>query len=699
MPQVDDVFIYFVSLHPMKRKLYLLTILFVLCASVSAQSRIILPDSSDMAPTSDSLDMKKSSHNHLDHLFHDHGAEADSLKKLSQMKNWILDVRTGNRIEHLPDTLLHNFQQTTIPDGESVAMGFVGPLGAPAYSKLFFDRGETETFVFNNAYSYYMRSPETHLFTNTRVPFATLHYQSGGGDRRKEERFKGMLTSNFGKALNVGIEADLVNAKGFYNSQAVKHNNFMLFGNYISDRLEVHAYGATSTLTNFENGGITDELFIRYPDSIRQSFSSNDIPVKFINTWNRVKKNQVFASGRYNLGYTTKADSVKKIPAQFIPVASLTVSSQFTQQYRRFLSHDTAYVDGNNMQKIDQFYADKFYNSAVDDSTHYTSFRNSAALSLREGFKPWVKFGLTAFIEHEIRNYQQRGEVADSLGMISYRENALTIGGVLNKQQGEYLQFNLGADIGILGANLGETRLYGNVQTGFDLFGKRTTLSGEAYLKNLKPKYLQEHVHTKYFWWDKELGDTRRVYVGGKLFIPFTNTELGVGVENIQNHIYYGADKQIAQEGSSIQVLAARINQKIKLGIFNWDNEVVYQTSSNTDVIPLPTLSVYSNMYLKAKIVNELTLQLGVDAHYHTRYFAPGYEPALLQFYNQKEREIGNYPITTAYANMHLKTARFYLMFYNVGSTFLKPRDYFTMPGYPVNPFVFKAGVSVNLHN
>ncbi len=46
--------------------------------------------------------------------------------------------------------------------------------------------------------------------------------------------------------------------------------------------------------------------------------------------------------------------------------------------------------------------------------------------------------------------------------------------------------------------------------------------------------------------------------------IPFTNTTLSAGVENLQNHIYYGADKKIAQEGDNIQVMTARVDQKLK---------------------------------------------------------------------------------------------------------------------------------------
>jgi hypothetical protein len=239
----------------------------------------------------------------------------------------------------------------------------------------------------------------------------------------------------------------------------------------------------------------------------------------------------------------------------------------------------------------------------------------------------------------------------------------------------------------------------GDVETGFDIAGRRTTLSAQAHLKNLRPKYLQENYYSKYFRWNHDFGDIRRVYVGGKLHIPFTNTTVSAGVENLQNFIYFDQDKNIAQESDNIQVLTARVDQNLRLGVFNWDNQVVYQTSSNQQVIPLPTLSIYSNMYLKAKIVNELSLQVGVDAHYHTNYFAPGYEAALLQFYNQNEKEIGNYPIATVYANMHLKQTRFFVMFYNVATKALKPYEYFSLPGYPVNPFTFKMGVSINLHN
>lgn len=250
------------------------------------------------------------------------------------------------------------------------------------------------------------------------------------------------------------------------------------------------------------------------------------------------------------------------------------------------------------MQRVDRFYPHRYYKEAVDDSVHFSSFKNCVALSLREGFKKWVKFGLTAFLEYDLRNYSMRDTVGT--GYVRHRESAVTLGGVLNKQQGENLLFNIRADLGVLGVNLGEFRAMGDLQAGFDIAGRRTTLSAEAYVKNLRPKYLQENYFSKYFKWNKELGDTRRVYLGGKLHIPFTNSTVSAGVENLQNFIYFNRDRMLSQEGDNVQLLTARLDQDIRLGVFNWDNRVVYQASSNQEVIPVPTLSVYSNIYLQA---------------------------------------------------------------------------------------------------
>ena len=683
----------------MKEKLFTLCLLSFFATILAAQQpHIIVPDSTLITSDKDSLDIILEQEKREKNMRGIAPVATDSTKLLTRYNIWKINERTGERYTATADTLLYNYQHTTLPEGNSVAMGYLGNLGSPVISKLFFDCAERSHFFFYDAYFPYNMDVDKQLFFNTRVPYSRINYQSAGDNVNKEERLQTRFTMNFNRHLNVGFDLDFINAKGYYASQAAKQNNFSAYANYLSDRIEVHAFASQVSATNFENGGISDSTFIVNPEAIEQSFNSQDIPTQYINTWNRMKTKQYYMSARYNLGYNQPTLNPEE--KEFIPVASIILTSRYKEQYRRFLSYDTTRVtlpDGDVVGRIDTLYKNNYYKSAVDDSTRFSTLKNTLALSMREGFRDWVKFGLTVFVEHETRNFNLLDTIGD--GRYKHKEQATTIGGILSKQQGKYLRFNAQADIGVLGENMGEFRINGNIETTLNILGKETNLSAQAYIKNLKPKFLEQQYHSKYFWWNNNFDDTRRVYIGGKLFIPSTKTTLSVGVENIQNHIYFDKTKLPFQDGDNIQVVSARIDQDFKAGVFNWNNSIVYQTSSNEEAIPLPSLSAYSNLFIKTKIANELTLQLGVDAHYHTEYYAPGYEPALLQFYNQRKKKVGNYPIMTGYANMHLKQMRFFVMMYNIADFVMKKPNYFSLPDYPVNPTIFKFGVSVNLNN
>jgi len=157
-------------------------------------------------------DSSRISSSHLDHLINDHGAEADSLQALAQMTLWRLDARTGSRLPAEADTLLYNYQAYHTPRRSVGSHGFSGTHRVSGDLQDFFDREETETFIFNNAYAYYLKDPEKLLFLNTRIPYSRLNYQRAGSRQTMEERFDGRLTSNFGKSLNVGLDVDLINA-------------------------------------------------------------------------------------------------------------------------------------------------------------------------------------------------------------------------------------------------------------------------------------------------------------------------------------------------------------------------------------------------------------------------------------------------------------------------------------------------------
>lgn len=88
---------------------------------------------------------------------------------------------------------------------------------------------------------------------------------------------------------------------------------------------------------------------------------------------------------------------------------------------------------------------------------------------------------------------------------------------------------------------------------------------------------------------------------------PTPAPAINAGVENVQNHIYFNPSAMPVQHGGSVQVVSATLEQSLRAGILNWDNRLIYQKSSNQAVIPLPELTVYSNLYLLFKVARYST--------------------------------------------------------------------------------------------
>lgn len=204
---------------------------------------------------------------------------------------------------------------------------------------------------------------------------------------------------------------------------------------------------------------------------------------------------------------------------------------------------------------------------------------------------------------------------------------------------------------------------------------------------------------SNHFIWHNDFGKTRRLRFGGILDVPHTKTRINVGVENVQNMIYFNEECLPVQAGGSVQVLSARLQQDFRFRALNWRNTVIYQKSSNEAVLPLPQLAIYSNLYLQFKIAKVLDVQMGVDMDYYTSYYAPSYQPSTMTFYNQNQIKCGNYPMMNAYLNMQLSRARFFVLFSHVNQGKLGGDNYFSIPHYPLNPRRFLMGVSVNFLN
>lgn len=392
---------------------------------------------------------------------------------------------------------------------------------------------------------------------------------------------------------------------------------------------------------------------------------------------------------------------------EYVPVTSFIHTLKFDNYERIYQAYDTpeGYY-ANTFPVHEKLPGDSIY----DRTTHY-SLKNTFAVALLEGFNKWAKAGLRAFVTSDLRHFTLPDSVG---GRMSYNEHNLSVGGQLLKAQGKTLHYNVTGEFWLMGEDAGQLKIDGKADLNFRLFKDTVTLAANAFFHRLNPTFYYRHYHSRHLWWDNGgLDQELRTHIEGLFSLKRTKTKLRVAYDNLQNYTYFaqrynitedfgrsGNTVFVRQSGKNISLLTLQLAQDFRLGPLNWQNVITYQKSSDEDVLPVPALNVYTNLFLHFKIAKVLTVDLGADARFFTKYKALDYSPALGQFTVQDNGaanvETGNYPIVNAYANMHLKHTRFFVMMSHVNAS---SGDSFLVPHYPVNGRIFRFGVSWNFFN
>ncbi len=400
---------------------------------------------------------------------------------------------------------------------------------------------------------------------------------------------------------------------------------------------------------------------------------------------------------------------------EYVPVTSIIHTLDINNHNRIY----QAYATPKN------YYADTYYDTdyegayageGIYDKYKFTSIKNTFALALLEGFNKYVKAGLKGFIAYEKRYYQMPYLEAGATGYHLERDSEydLTFGGKLSKTQGRTFHFNVGAEIGLAGADPGKLDLDFSTDLNFPLFGDTVRLAAKANFTRKTPGYFLRNYHSKHLWWNTSLSPETRTHLEGIFSYDKTHTTVRVAIDEIQNYTYLGMNyinndttrlaltAGVNQETSNINVLTLQLKQDFILGPLNWENIITYQNASQKSVLPLPTLNIFTNLFLKFKIAKVLTVELGGSMTYFTKYEAPDYLPQLSQFAIQEngasQVKIGGYPFIDVYANMHLKRARFFIAMNHINAS-SGSKDYFLTPHYPTNTRIMRVGVSWNFYN
>ena len=631
-------------------------------------------------------------------------------KAIAPSFSWKLLSPLGLREPAPIDTLPLNYYQRSVPSMVSSAYATTGNLGAEGLNMIFDERAPISDFFFRDGLAHWLPSHDKIRYYNTRIPMTLLSFNSSGGRETAQERLQGTFSGNINAKAQVGAMLDYLYSKGSYANQAVKNLTWGFSGSYLGDRYEMQAYYYHYNSLNKENGGITDMLYITDPAELQGGVTSIDpksIPTNLSYAHTRVTGQELYVNNRYKVGYwhEEKIDDTTSVKT-YIPVSSFIHTLSFKKNKHLFLDTSPA----ETREFFEHTYLDP--NQTRDFTTNW-SLTNTLGISLLEGFHKYAKFGLAAYVTHQVRVYNQTADTLDrsnaeyeldpfpeGIGSIKPKvtQQLAWVGAQLTKQQGSILRYQATAELGFLGDAAGEVKIDGEVATRFPLMRDSLEIKAFGSFHNVEAPYLTKQYLSNHFIWNNDFGKQRIVSFGGEIDFGPSDTHLRLAVSNLQNHIYFGSDGTPQQNGGSVQVLSATLRQNFKVGILHWDNKITYQTSSNQSVIPLPKLAVYSNLYLLFKIAT-LHVQLGVDCDYYTSYHAPLYQPATASFANQTEYKVGNYPFCNAYLNCKLSKTRFYVMYSHANKGLFGGSGYFSMPFYPLNPSRLQIGLSVDFTN
>lgn len=257
-----------------------------------------------------------------------HKVNTDSLgsdKEIPKgIRVWTVDERFGDTKAAVVDTLQHMYMNSTFTEGLRGEYNTLGNMGTARLNRIFIDRRNTQgNFIFTEPYDYIVNPVSDFHFTNTYSPITNITLNSCGDKVTGEDDFKAIFAVNANKRLGAGFRFDYKYGRGYYNAQSTSHFKYTMWASYLGDRYQAHLLFSTNHEKMTENGGITNDDYIKHPEIYTESFATNEIPTVLEQNWNRLDNQHIFFTHRYNVGFSRKVKMTEEeIKAKKFAMAS-----------------------------------------------------------------------------------------------------------------------------------------------------------------------------------------------------------------------------------------------------------------------------------------------------------------------------------------------------------------------------------------
>ena len=630
----------------------------------------------------------------------------------------------------IPDTTA-NFRFHDYPFfRKDVNATWLGVAGSAVQYYNYFNRTSENGVSFYQPYESWTYSAKTLPFYNTKTAYTELSYTGTlfANTQKASDNLHILTSQNIFPEFNYTLEYNRFGGNGIMENETTANKSLSASFNYTGKKYLMHAGYIHNKITRNENGGTTDNAMVRdttldareYP--IHLSKASNKIvkktffldqqyriPFTFINTmrdkkWDKAYRERILASGDSLM--IASVDSLVLLAAQEREAARDTldpedITTAFIGHSSEYSVFRKRYEDqiSNSDEIARQFYRDFLYNPTNSyDSTRVSKLENRVFLRLQPWADDAIVSKLNAGVGNRITNWYDFDPTFLKGNTNTIWNSSFVYAGV-EGQLRDYIHWDASGDYVFLGSEMNDMSIKANALFTLHPFrrARKSPVSLNVHFEtSLKePEHYHNHFYSNHFKWNNDFRKTSETKLQARLDIPKWKVSAEVGYALLDGNIYFDSLAVVRQNTSPMSVLSASLSKDFAFGPLRMDNRILFQVSSNQDVVPVPTLAANSRLYLQFDISKgTMKMQLGGDVWYNTLYYSPAWNPAVGVFYNQKQTQYHNGPVIDAFINVQWKRACIFLKAENVGQGWpMEKNDYFSAHHYIRTQRALKFGV------
>lgn len=625
---------------------------------------------------------------------------SDSIRALN---NFMWHVkRDFNRVEIGPlDTTLTDYRIDYPFYREDVGDIAQGALGQTSLPLNYFRRPQFFDFSFASPYYAYTYNMENVPFYNTKRPMIRMNYAESGQKRYREENFGIMVAQNISPTTGFNVDYKARGTRGLYLWSRTKNHNLSLAFSHTGRRYSVHAGYYNNHIEQQENGGVVGKWAIA--DTTFSMPSGVPMRLADAEARNVYRNNAFFLTQSYGipLQRLTESDfSMAGLSAVYIghSFEYSSWSKVYTDLNKPYTNERDHRDENGQFVSAEHNYYDHWYINPVEtrDSIYERVISNRVFIQAQ----PWDRNGVVGTIDGgvglDLHTYSQfkLDDYLTGRYTTERRTSWFAYGSVSGKIK-KYVDWDGNLKFYPSGYRGGDLSVGAHLALTGYLRGHPLILEGRFTMERRSPTYWQENLFSNHYVWNTPLNKENETRLEASFSVPDFAFEVGAWQGVVTNKIYYGSDSNVAQDNGSVSLTSVYARKDFRVGGLHLDHRVLLQWSTNQEVVPVPLLSAFLSYYYEFWVVRDvLRLQIGLDGRYNTRYYAPGYNPALSVYYNQREEEVGNYPYLDAFAMAKWKRMRIFLKYQHVNKGLFGNGEYFSAARYPLNPGMFKIGIS-----